>query len=163
MPHALIQKTAADIAQMIEDSAPGSYPHVDNYSFYYSYPPDVVEEPYATLLGLSVDSERRAWSLPGTNAPALICELWSEPKDDGHYPLPNRSGGRMCASVVLLKELCTKTAQELIFLVKIERQEHRHYSSRSEDDLDLVPPSHKVFILSSNGKLRDTTKSHTLG
>jgi Ca2+-binding EF-hand superfamily protein len=135
----------------------------DPFAAEIQYPPDEVEPEFCGILNLTSDAEGRAWYLPGSNTPSLISELWSEPKNRYQDYEPTRAGRRVSASIDLLKELCKKTGNDLIFLVKIERQEHRHYSSRSEDDLKYVPPSHKVFIFSSNGTIREATKSHKLG
>jgi hypothetical protein len=135
----------------------------DPYAAEINYPPDEVKSHFATLLGLLADSERRDWKLHGEVTPSLVCEIWSEPTDRSQYPDPTRAGQRMTARVDLLKTLCQKTGKELIFLVNIERREHRHSASRDENDVGLIPPSHKVFILSSNGNLRDSTKNHKIG
>lgn len=135
----------------------------DPYAAEIYYPPDDIEKEYETLLGLSPDPERRWWSLDGETSPSFVSQIWAEEKDRQlHYP--NRSGRRMVASPDLLRALCRKTDMEILFLVKIERQQHHHPSVRSEDEpYRLVPPSHKVFILGADGKLRDKTESYKLG
>jgi hypothetical protein len=134
----------------------------DPYAAEIDNSPDEVLEPFKTLLGLSPDLERREWRLPNTQSPSLVCEIWKD-LNDSDREAPIRSGKRTSASIDLLRTLCEKSGKEMIFLVKIERQEFRRLTSRSEDDLGHISPSYKVFILSSNGILRDTTKSYQLG
>jgi hypothetical protein len=153
-----------ELAEWIRDIDNGGngLDRFDPYAAEINYPPDEVEQAFATLLGLSADSEKREWRLPGAQSPSVNCEIWNELKNTD-LDAPSRSGKRMSASIDILKALCTKTGKEIIFLVKIERHESRRYNSANEDGFGYIPPSHKVFIFSSNGILRDTAKSHKLG
>jgi len=135
---------------------------LDPYAKEISFPPDEVEGTIAASLGLLVDAERREWRFPGETAPSLTCEIWSN-KTVSEREEPFRSGKRMSASIELLKTVCAKTGKELIVEVQISRTQHRTYRSRDEQDWGYIPPSHKVFILSSNGILRDACESYKLG
>jgi hypothetical protein len=135
----------------------------DPYAREIGYPPDEVKSSIAALLELSADAEGREWRLPRAKEPALICQVWSDKKTaEVEEPFP--FGQRITASIALLKMLCWKTSKELIFNVEIRRERHRSYGSSRDDDDDVgyVLPSHKIFILSANGILRDKEKSYQL-
>jgi hypothetical protein len=140
----------------------GGLDYFDPYAREIGYPPDEVGESFLATLGLSPDPEQREWRLPNAEHPSVNCEIWSE-KSIVERDEPFRSGERMSAAVDLLKLLCSRTGKDLIFQVKIERRQDRRHRSGSEDDLGYVPASHKIFILSSNGILRDTAKSYRIG
>ena len=127
------------------------------------YPPEEVGTTYSSLLELSADYEKRKWSQPASTA-SVITEIWSNREISRREDEPARSGDRMSVSLGLLKQLCTKSGKDIIFSVEINRRLHRdpRYRGRDEDDVYTIA-SHKIFLLSSDGLLRDATKSHQLG
>jgi hypothetical protein len=132
---------------------------LDPYARDIRYPPREVGEPFVSLLSLTTDSERREWRLPDALNPSLICEVWSDKRivkrDEAH-----RFGERIQASADLLKMLCKRTQKDLVLEVSIKRRLNRTYSSGIKDDMGPVPPSRKIFVLSSNGVLRDKDKKY---
>jgi hypothetical protein len=134
----------------------------DPYSCGINVPYRRIGQSFAALLNLSADSDGRGWRVPDSDLLAISSTIWST-KDSDHRDKPYRYGERLVASVDMLKLLCNKTGKDLVFEVQIERKRHRgQYSSRSDDDI-YSPPSHKIFIFSSNGYLRDTAKRHKVG
>ncbi|MCP4614280.1 MAG: ATP-binding protein [Planctomycetes bacterium] len=162
-----------------EDMEFGSYPFVlkgwvwrgytdnrlDEYDLYagqIAFPPYQVGESIVEKLGLSVDSEQREWFLPNTDKASMLCELWStsKPRPDED---PLRHGERLSASLAFLKNLCLILECELVFEVQINRQFKRKSYMRNEDEIGYTPPHNKVYILSADGKLRDTETHYQLG
>ena len=137
----------------------------DPYAKHIRYPPYKVAVPFAKILKLAADTECRHWTQIGQNAPAMISEVWSTRELPGSRDQedPFRAGSRIGASAQLLKELCAKTGKSLILTVHIRRHEQRRYRSPDEQDFGYIPPSHKIFIFSSNGTLEDAGKNHQLG
>jgi len=132
-------------------------PHAGQIAF----PPYQVGQSIVDQLGLSVDSEQRKWFLPATDKASIRCELWrtNQPRQDEE---PLRHGNRLSASLTFLKNLCLILECELIFSVKINRRfKHKSYM-RNEDETRYTPPYSKIYILSADGKLRDTETHYQL-
>ena len=132
-------------------------PYADNVD----YPPFVIGDDIVSRLSLSVDSNGKIWYLPKSSYPALKCKIWSSHRPDRDEN-PNQAGKRLKASLQFLKHMCTTLSCDLILEVSIKREVNYKYRSR-EDKYEYSKPIHKLFILSSNGELRTTGKSHKLG
>ena len=133
----------------------------DPYAREISYPPYQLGESFAADLGLVADSEKRAWRRSAGGEPLFISELWSE-KELGERDRVYREGARICGAIAELTRLCALLNKELLFSIEFDRRLHRYHGS-SSDDIDFIPDSHKIFILSANGKLRDAHQSHQVG
>ncbi|HWX22687.1 MAG TPA: ATP-binding protein [Candidatus Binatia bacterium] len=157
-------KPPFELLGWIREGRPGNYgiDQFDPYAKEVTYPPDSVDDSFTAMLGLSTDPEGREWHLQRGILPSLTCEVWSE-KTINPREEPFRHGQRNAASCRLLKKLCALTGKELIIEVRISRTEHRSRYSRRDNDFGYIPPSHKIFILSSNGILTDKDKSYKLG
>jgi len=133
-------------------------PHAGQIAF----PPYQVGQSIVEQLGLSVDSEQREWFLPNTDKASILCELWStnKPRQDED---PLRRGKHLSASLAFLKNLCLILECELIFKVQINRRFKRKSYMRNEDGTGYTPPHSKIYILSADGKLRDTETHYQLG
>lgn len=127
-----------------------------------AYPPYQVGAAIVEKLGLSVDTEQREWYLPKTDKPSLVCELWStnKPREDKD---PLRRGQRLSASLDLLRKLCEIEKCEIIFKVQISRRFDYGSYTRNEDGNEYRPPLTKIYILSADGKLRDTETRNQIG
>jgi hypothetical protein len=126
------------------------------------YPPLALGELFVERLGLYADIEQRFWRLPESNKASLVCELWSSLSNPEDKDKPRRHGRRLSASVEFLKKLCSDFECELVIKVEIERQIHRPYSTRWDDEIGYQPPYCKVFIFSADGTLRDERTSYQL-
>jgi len=127
-----------------------------------NYPPYRIGNSIIKQLGLSVDLEKRKWFMADRTEESLVCELWSTPRGEDKEETP-KHGIRMSASLEFLKQLCATLERELIIEVQIERRLHRssHYT-RSDDDGEYPAANSKVYILSADGKLRDTGTCYQL-
>jgi hypothetical protein len=136
----------------------------DPFASKIAYPPYQVGASIVEKLGLSVDTEQREWFLPKTEKLALVCELWStnKPREDEE---PLRRGQRISASLEFLKNLCATEKCEIIFKVQINRRfDYGSYSyTRNKDGNEYRPPLTKIYILSADGKLRDTETRYQIG
>jgi hypothetical protein len=134
----------------------------DPYACEIPYPPIDVGEKLCTVFSLSADSERREWRSANSQVPALICQLWSQ-KDIDERDEPFRAGNRISASINFLKSLCAKLNKALVLEVRIRRDRHKGRYYRRDEEEVYVPDSHKIFIFSANGLLKDSTTNHQLG
>lgn len=125
------------------------------------YPPYEIGARFAAILDVKPDYERREWRLFPYEKPQFISELWSEYNQD-ERDKPYREGARICGAVTELSRLCGLLGKDLVFSVEIDRLSRRYRGSPTYDAM-LVPPSHKIFILSSDGKLKDKRESHQIG
>lgn len=89
-------------------------------------------------------------------------KYWSDdkPRDSDTYI---RNGSHVLASLEFLKLVCEKMNVEIAIQVNIERS----YTSSSphrnnNDELGYIPDYSKTFLLSKDGKLRDTRRSYQL-
>jgi hypothetical protein len=144
-----------------EDSGDKRLDGFDPHAREISYPPYEVGASFAALLGLAADYEKREWRRPAAPAPVFLSELWSE-NAINERDRPYREGARICGAVEELTRLCQLLKKELIFSVKLDRRIHRHRYD-SSDDFGYLPVSHKIFILSAHGQLRDARQSHQVG
>lgn len=133
-------------------------PHADEID----YPPYRIGDSLIEQLRLSVDSEQRKWFMADRKEESLVCRLWKTPAKRRDEEIP-KHGIQMSASLEFLKHLCTTLERELIIEVQIERRLRRslHYT-RSDDDGEYPTANSKVYILSANGKLRDTDTCYQL-
>lgn len=112
------------------------------------------------LLDLKHDVEERFWQMPGLQEPVLAVETWSDGAES-HHERYIRSGHRIFASLDFLQLACSRLDRALVIDVEIKRSMQRH--SYDENGFSNLPSSKKVFILNSNGSLRDTTTHYQLG
>lgn len=125
------------------------------------FPPYRVGQSIVERLSLSVDIEQREWFLPDTDEASLLCELWNTGKPN-YDEDPLRSGKRISASLTFLKKLCSTLECELIFNVEISRRLRYKYSMRSDYESRYTPPHHQIYILSADGKLRNSEAHYQL-
>lgn len=129
-----------------------------------AYPPYNIGQSIVEKLNLSVDSEQREWFLSDMEKPSLMCEIWrGNLYNDDKDPL--RRGKRLNASLAFLRHLCSTLNRDLVFKVEIDRRfKETSYARRSdEDDTGYKPPHIKIYILSADGRLRDTETHYQLG
>jgi hypothetical protein len=141
------------------DGGDGRLDRFDPHAREIYYPPEEVGETHSSLLELSADYEKREWSR-AASTPSVIVEIWSSRNISRREDEPSRLGDRMSASLDLLKQLCAKSGKDLIFSVEINRSLHRDYRSRSRDEDVYTISSHKIFLFSSDGIVRDTTETY---
>lgn len=126
------------------------------------YPPYRIGNSIIEQLRLSVVLEQRKWFISDRTEESLVCELWSTPRGEDKEE-PSKHGIRMSASLEFLKHLCVTLERELIIEVQIERHLRRSsYYTRSDDDGEYPSPNSKIYILSADGKLRDTGTCYQL-
>ncbi|QIF02425.1 ATP-binding protein [Roseimicrobium sp. ORNL1] len=126
-----------------------------------SYPVRKVGPQVVHDYGLTSDPENRYWWCPGSPDPVVIAEAWSEGGRDERY-VGQRRGERVFISVEFLKSLCKRYGRSLILLVQIHRYESRG-GSHDDDGFSWLPRSHKVFIFSEDGLLKDSRTDHRIG
>ncbi len=114
-------------------------------------------EPFLEKLGLSSNSKDNTWHFSNGEL-ALKCDTWSS-SHSGYDEEPEQSGVRLTASLFFLKELCKAYDCDLIIDVSLRRDFEYKYR---QDDYEYLNPSHKVYILSSNGRLKSTEKNYRL-
>lgn len=134
----------------------------DPYAKSIDYPPTEIGDTFATQLGLAVDLEKRVWMKSATGELAAQTEIWSERNESDRRSReePYRGGRRMSCKIALLRELCATSGRHLLISVEIGRSWNRSYKPGFDE---YIPDSHKIFVFSADGLLRDTTKTHRLG
>lgn len=134
----------------------------DPYAGDIYYPSYQIGQSFVEKFGLISDLEQREWYLPNETKASLISELWSE-KISGYKDDPTRHGNRLTASLAFLKKLCSDLELDLIIQVQIKRSYlSKSYNSRKNDGIEYPLPYCKIYILSSNGTLKDTRTSYQL-
>jgi hypothetical protein len=126
------------------------------------YPPLVIGESFIERFELSTDLEQREWHLPNSDKASLVCELWSSSRQPDDKDKPRRRGKRLRASLEFLKKFCSDLKCELVIKVEIDRQLHRSYYTRRDDEIGYQPPYCKIYILSADGTLRDERSNYQL-
>lgn len=129
-------------------------PYADNIT----YPPDTVGKDIKEKFALEEDDEQKEWYSKELNEICVISRTWSSyrEKDDEE---PNQSGNVLKASLNFLQHLCKTLNYSLIIDISINREIHYKYDTKSRE---YTKPKHKIFILSTDGKLRTTDKNYQL-
>lgn len=123
----------------------------DPYAANLNYPPFSFGEPFLKDLGLTSEDDGKTWcSIDGQVS--LRCDTWSG-NLHGYEEEPEQSGMKLSASLYLLKELCKTYDSDLIIDVKISRDMAYKYRP---DNQEYLNPSHKIYIFSSDGRLKST-------
>ena len=104
--------------------------------------------------------DMKDWQLDAK--PCLQSRYWSE-DNPSHNDDYIRNGNQALASLDLLTLICKQMNVEVAIQVDIKRRYKDSFSRWSnDDDLGYIPPYSKTFLLSADGKLRDTTKRYQL-
>lgn len=128
----------------------------DPYAAKLQYPPYEIGDLISEKLSLLVDSEKRKWKFFKEEKESTICEIWSQMHINNEEP--TRYGNRLKASLSFLKKLCLEFQCELIIEVQIKRNVKESYDMWKGESSEYKPPINKIFILSKDGKLRDTER-----
>lgn len=138
--------------------------HLDEYDPFagpIDYPAYQIGKFVIDKLDLRQDSENREWFLPDEDRGSVKCDLWISNKSRRDEE-PRRRGCRLSASLSMLEKICSVFGYEIIFEVQINRNIIRDTYTGEKDGDDLRRTHSKVFILSANGKLRDTDTYYQL-
>jgi len=126
-----------------------------------SYPPYKISKSAIDLCHLVSDSEYRNWSNFDSGKVSLTNQIWSEDRKISKYDDYISQGNRLQASFSFLLDLCVKTNSELAIEVQIQRRlTNSNYSRKTDDEIGYQLPYNKIYILSQDGKLRDTRKNY---
>lgn len=128
----------------------------DPYAGELQYPPYEIGNLISEKLSLLVDSEKRKWRFSEEEKESVICEMWSQMSINNEES--TRYGNRLKASLSFLKKLCLEFQCGLIIEVQIKRNVKENYGMRRGGSSEYKPPVNKIFILSKDGKLRDTER-----
>lgn len=131
----------------------------DPYANKIDYPPYSLGNLIAEKLDLSVDIEEKTWKVRHSSEVVLTCKTWGSFRG-GNDEESDQSGIRLMAKLSFLKELCLTLGYDLIFEVLIKREKSYRYD---REQRDYIKPQHKIFILSTDGKIRTTGASYQLG
>ncbi|MFC6331476.1 ATP-binding protein [Paenibacillus septentrionalis] len=134
----------------------------DPHSAKVDYPPYRIGNSIAEKMKISCDYEKREWTLADESRASIICEIWA-PIHDSHEDEEMCRGNRLTASLSFLKKLCSEFQSELIIEVQIRRRYREKSNMWREESNEYKPPLSKIFILSADGRLRDTESYYDLG
>lgn len=143
--------TDASITKGIEE--------LDPHAFGIEPPSFLVDEEILDRFNLIVDDSNKIWMENESHKRVLVNKIWSslwKGKDEE----VDQSGMILIASLSFLKNLCATLDCELIFDVSLKRDIIRRYS---KEEKEYNKPHHKIFILSSDGKLRTSNENYELG
>ncbi|RWP54695.1 AVAST type 3 anti-phage nuclease/ATPase Avs3a [Mesorhizobium sp.] len=110
---------------------------------------DIVE-----AMNLVADREQRNWRQSETGPVAMLVETWGtfREKDDDTR---EERGHRVQATLSFVEELLRKLGMDMIVKVEIERRRsYSRYESHDEDDNKKAPPSTRLFLIKSDGRIR---------
>ncbi|MBV1952523.1 MAG: hypothetical protein KUG64_10075 [Cycloclasticus sp.] len=133
----------------------------DPYAGTLDYPPIMLNQEIALELELTPDSENRYWYDADTGEVMLYSQLWSEDKPQREGDDYCSKGKRLQASLTLLKILLSTLDMDLAIQVDIRRQLTNRYRNK-DNDVGYTLPYRKIYILSKDGRLRDTRTSFVL-
>jgi hypothetical protein len=128
----------------------------DPYAAEIDYPSYNIGEPYVDRFNLYHDPERREWFQDNSNEACLNCRIWSL-KSKQNRDEPYRSGIKMNSSIKFIMQMCEALNKKLVIEVQINRslnepgRQSGSYSRKS-----------RIYILSKEGKLRDTETCYQL-
>ncbi|RZJ36562.1 MAG: ATP-binding protein [Flavobacterium sp.] len=123
------------------------------------YPPYSIGKKIKNEIGLTVSENGKQWFINGLTAPILINQLYAS-ENRSRDEEPEQMGNLIKAKLSFLQDLCVKLQSDLIFEVQITRNNIQRYRM---DDKKYRETVNKIFILSSDGRIRTITESHQLG
>ncbi|MFC3679101.1 hypothetical protein [Bacterioplanoides pacificum] len=133
---------------------------LDPYAGCIGYPPCTIHQDVMSQLDIYSDNESCQW-IDSNGAVIAHGQIWSEDKplrEDEEYCC---RGNRLQASLSFLKKMCKKLDVDLAIQVDIKRDLVGIHRDRN-DDIGYLPPYRKIFILSRNGVLKDTSTTFRL-
>ncbi len=132
----------------------------DPYSADISYPSYFIGKSIVEKLQLFSDSENRFWYCNNDSVPSLRCEIWSKYNRRDNDGLV-RDGKRLNASITFLQSLCREMNCNLIIEVQIKKSVYNSYGRKEKEEFEKGPKS-KIYIFSSDGRLRDERTNYQL-
>ncbi len=102
------------------------------------------------------------WFVGVSSLASIVNESWSDEKPldpDVYY----RTGIRAKASMAFLVKMCRELDIEIAIQVNIKRSLVGRYNNKSDDNYGYIPRYSKTFLLSGDGRIRDTRRSYWLG
>jgi hypothetical protein len=118
------------------------------------------EEMIVARFGLRACKFGKNWFLNDENQASIVNKLWSDDKPsdlDTYY----RKGIRTKASLEFLVQVCKDLDVEIAIQVNIERTLVGRYNNKSNENYGHVPQYSKTFLLSGDGRLRDTRRCYS--
>ncbi|MBN8422683.1 MAG: hypothetical protein J0L73_27485 [Verrucomicrobia bacterium] len=134
---------------------------LDRYSHDLRYPGLKIADWVKNDFNLQCDADERYWTDPTETTPQIVSESWCDPATRDEQQ-ERRAGTRLFVSIPFLKQLCDRAKRDLLITVSIHRR-IRHSSRDDGIDQWTIPASQKVFILSSDGHLRDERTDYQIG
>lgn len=123
------------------------------------YPSHRVGKKIEKIAGLVQSADEKKWSETGFTEPVLVCELYAS-ENRSRDDEPAQTGNVVRVRLSFLKKLCKALQCDLIVEIQLRRNYiHRHSNDKDERRTAV----NKIFILSADGTIRDTTESHHLG
>jgi hypothetical protein len=118
-----------------------------------------VGEQFQKRLGLTNSKNGKAKFLDGDLSPSVISEIYNTDVASYGDEEASQEGNRIKASLAFLMHLCQQQNADLIFKMHVSRNlAHRSRSSNSERNTD----NFKIYILSSDGTIRDAKRNYQL-
>ncbi|WP_214876906.1 ATP-binding protein [Exiguobacterium sp. CH10] len=135
--------------------------YFDPHSKHLLYPAYKVGDTIAKQMNLYSDLENREWREINDSDTSVNCEMWApmSTESDENYI---RRGKLLSASLSFLKKLCKEYKSELIIEIQIRKKLISGSYQRSGEPYKYEAPHNKLFILSADGRLRDSEKYHKL-
>lgn len=131
----------------------------DPYAREIDYPPYSIGEDIINKLSLSVKNYGKEWTTPISDQSSIVCSIWNSYVQSTEEE-PVQSGKLLKATSPFLKHLCEILDCDIIFKVGITRElKYRHEKIKSAEN----ESAYKIYILSSDGKLKNTERSYNLG
>lgn len=124
------------------------------------YPPYSIGKKIMKDLKLTICEDGKNWYSPlSSSQPSMIRQLYAS-YNESRDEEPLQSGNRVVSSLSFLKYLCSQLKCELIIEIQISRNFIHRYD---RDDKDYRDSTNKIYLLSSDGKLRSTEENYQLG
>ncbi|MBM5179100.1 hypothetical protein HYN78_17990 [Vibrio parahaemolyticus] len=102
----------------------------------------------------------KKWFMAGSSRASIINELWSDEKPLDH-DTDYRAGIRSKASMEFLLAVCRELDIEIAIQVNMKRSLVGRYNNKSDDNYGYIPRYSKTFLLSGDGRIRDTRRSYS--
>ena len=128
----------------------------DPYADQIEYPPYIIGDNVSNKLSLTVDSMGKNWFISDSKNPLFVCEMWSSYRIDKDKN-PDQSGMRMKATLPALQKICVSCKCDVIIKVMLKREINYNYRT---DKYEYTKDKHKIFLITSNGKIRSTDKNY---
>jgi len=118
-----------------------------------TYPSPVPAAYITDIMNLTSDTEHRRWFVQGDHINVAWAQVWGTFLEKDDDETNHESGVRFQASFEFVVSLLSKLEMDLLVEIQIKRSHRYSRWQRSDDEVGFIPPSTRLFLVKTNGRI----------